>query len=437
MTHDFCWFTSSIGFPDFFSTNGKSRELADFFLKFADAADAGRTYKEAKALFGDLDPAQVETKKAAFQEFGLLYVFPRSNQISLTPAGRQLRAILATPTTRAMRRKMVLELLCACLCRYQFSNPLPVGGHRYRDRTDSTDVLPYAAFYRIILTLDGYVTESELRQVVFGIRTMSQVSEAIQHIQRTRELRRPVDMWAALPDKKGTSENLKIYFVSHATLADNIIVKSDSKVHGFPEPAYQLTREGTEIVKKALQRTAKELGVSIDNIRAREENDLAIYFERRFAQIDMHLKLGIIPAPKVSKVADREVVLSAEEKEDLHQKLSGRKYDEGAKRLVEHHRLEAKRDPRLTKAAKNAFKIKHGRLYCEGCGFDFEAKYGKRGKEYIEAHHRVPLGTLSGVPQLLTISDLAMVCANCHRMLHRNPWISVETLRTLLKVTLE
>lgn len=74
-----------------------------------------------------------------------------------------------------------------------------------------------------------------------------------------------------------------------------------------------------------------------------------------------------------------------------------------------------------------------GRLQCEACGFDFRERYGERGCGFIEAHHTRPVHTL--MPGEKTrLADLALVCANCHRMIHaRRPWISVEELRGLLQ----
>jgi len=109
------------------------------------------------------------------------------------------------------------------------------------------------------------------------------------------------------------------------------------------------------------------------------------------------------------------------------------KYEEALKRLVQHQALETVRNRKLVSDAKSAFKREHGRLFCDVCDFDFSARYGKHGTDYIEAHHLVPMSQLSA-GTLLTIKDLAMVCANCHRMLHRTtPWISVTRLRTLLQ----
>lgn len=70
--------------------------------------------------------------------------------------------------------------------------------------------------------------------------------------------------------------------------------------------------------------------------------------------------------------------------------------------------------------------------FCEVCSFDFEKKYGQRGKDYIEAHHKTPISKLEG-PITVTIDDLSMVCSNCHRMLHRPPWITVEELREIIE----
>ncbi len=59
-----------------------------------------------------------------------------------------------------------------------------------------------------------------------------------------------------------------------------------------------------------------------------------------------------------------------------------------------------------------------GDLTCEVCGFDFESAYGALGAGYIEVHHLTPVHLLS--PGTKTkLDDLALLCANCHRMAHR------------------
>jgi hypothetical protein len=74
-----------------------------------------------------------------------------------------------------------------------------------------------------------------------------------------------------------------------------------------------------------------------------------------------------------------------------------------------------------------------GKLACEVCGFDFHATYGELGRIVAECHHLVPLSELTE-SKLTRLEDLAIVCANCHRMLHRgSPWKTVEELKKIIK----
>lgn len=73
------------------------------------------------------------------------------------------------------------------------------------------------------------------------------------------------------------------------------------------------------------------------------------------------------------------------------------------------------------------------RLVCDvvGCGFDFEKVYGELGKDFMEVHHRFQLGKAPKAGRKYTASDLAIVCSNCHRMIHRNG--QCRDVETLLK----
>ena len=72
------------------------------------------------------------------------------------------------------------------------------------------------------------------------------------------------------------------------------------------------------------------------------------------------------------------------------------------------------RKPKLRAAA---IKI-HG-TSCLACGFNFETAYGVHGKNYIEVHHIVPISTLEEPSTIDPRHDLAVLCSNCHRMVHR------------------
>ena len=57
---------------------------------------------------------------------------------------------------------------------------------------------------------------------------------------------------------------------------------------------------------------------------------------------------------------------------------------------------------------------------CQACGFNFEEAYGKLGKEYIEAHHLIPISDLKkGEIRKTSEKDFATFCSNCHRMIHK------------------
>ena len=93
-----------------------------------------------------------------------------------------------------------------------------------------------------------------------------------------------------------------------------------------------------------------------------------------------------------------------------------------------HKRTE--RNPRLARDAK----AYHGDT-CQVCGFNFGERFGELGLGYIEAHHLTPFAQLQGRPtQLDPRTDFAVLCPNCHRMLHRRtPPLLPRELRSLLR----
>jgi len=102
-------------------------------------------------------------------------------------------------------------------------------------------------------------------------------------------------------------------------------------------------------------------------------------------------------------------------------------------RLVARLHTVPERSRAIVSKKKAAFLKTHGRLFCEACGFSFSDKYGARGDGFIECHHTKPVHTLS--PNEKTkLTDLALLCANCHRMVHvTSPWLSMDELKETIK----
>jgi 5-methylcytosine-specific restriction protein A len=87
------------------------------------------------------------------------------------------------------------------------------------------------------------------------------------------------------------------------------------------------------------------------------------------------------------------------------------------------------RNAAIVKRKKATCLKQYGQLRCEGCGFDFEVTYGKRGGGFIECHHTKPVSELTAGEKTRLV-DLVLLCANCHRMVHASrPWWTIEELR--------
>jgi len=85
--------------------------------------------------------------------------------------------------------------------------------------------------------------------------------------------------------------------------------------------------------------------------------------------------------------------------------------------FVLHRRREQKLRRRKIEIAMAANK---GRLVCEvpNCGFDFVERYGQLGQGYAQVHHKIPISSAPAKGMKVALGDLAIVCANCHVMIH-------------------
>ncbi|UQS87722.1 HNH endonuclease [Pseudomonas chlororaphis subsp. piscium] len=101
---------------------------------------------------------------------------------------------------------------------------------------------------------------------------------------------------------------------------------------------------------------------------------------------------------------------------------------EEGKVLTRVHRVR-ERDKKLVKHKKDEALKKHGELKCEACDFNFSKTYGADIEGIIDIHHTKPLHTLQPGDKT-KLTDLALLCANCHRVVHsRRKWLSVAEVK--------
>lgn len=105
--------------------------------------------------------------------------------------------------------------------------------------------------------------------------------------------------------------------------------------------------------------------------------------------------------------------------------------EEGALILRWHKSRERSSD--LARKKREEVIRKTGKLACEVCEFDFSVQYGSHGLGFIEVHHKKMVSQLKP-GEKTKLSDLAAVCPNCHRMLHKGkPLLSLDELRRMLR----
>ena len=147
-------------------------------------------------------------------------------------------------------------------------------------------------------------------------------------------------------------------------------------------------------------------------------------------EISEKLAPMIFSSPQIAEVLEapsEEFVPDAPPASQAKVTLTELSATEAERKLVSHYRIE--RSDKLRKAKVDLVLKKHGKILCENCEFSFEKKYGARGKGFIEVHHIQPLAAL--LPNVVTkLSDLMLLCSNCHRMVHRKkPLLTPEALK--------
>jgi len=176
-------------------------------------------------------------------------------------------------------------------------------------------------------------------------------------------------------------------------------------------------------------------GVETYRVKALWERSVLLPVSNRHLLIPRAVKGGIgqsnvwFAAQKESEQIVRRVIkLINEGSTDLPDVDQVTSMVEGNPRLVAHLRRE--RNATLVKMKKAEALKATGKLCCEICGFDFKLFYGAIGEGFCEVHHLLPLSKADGIVET-DLKDLAIVCSNCHRIIHRS--VPMSTIGAVAK----
>ena len=126
----------------------------------------------------------------------------------------------------------------------------------------------------------------------------------------------------------------------------------------------------------------------------------------------------------IQMVVARDILAS-----NVEEANQGEMYREGKRILVLTNKHE--RNPNLRTAS-----IKVHGTRCQVCDFSFVETYGNHGEGFIEVHHLYPVSKYVDEVSVNPSVDMAVVCSNCHRMIHRNPEkpLSLEEIQHIVAV---
>jgi putative restriction endonuclease len=144
----------------------------------------------------------------------------------------------------------------------------------------------------------------------------------------------------------------------------------------------------------------------------------------------IHVPQGwqFVGAFRVSEIQEAYVSLSpmASSSTLVREQYEDAMYPEGGRSYVTH--LMAERSAAVVRDLKSSLT-----WICEICNQDFESRYGVR---YIEAHHKVPMSTFS-TEYLVSVTDLAMLCPNCHKAVHlymKKGAVDFEAIKSVIRL---
>lgn len=252
------WRVNSYSYPSFFSDNDKAKEAWSTFLSFFDFQE----YDKLKKYWGSfesprrLEPSALESWKATFEECGLLYVITRSNYISITPVGYQLKEFAESNDINGFVWAGINALI---------NYPLQ-GPRRARNELHGqSDLFLYRFIYSAIIELDNYLWWSELERILCRVFLTDKAIDAIKDIKRLRENPASINS-IPLPaiQRKGAFYNSLNQVCNHASMNHLIMdtVREDTPYKVFSkgesDKKIVIRPQWLPLIKRALTRDVED-----------------------------------------------------------------------------------------------------------------------------------------------------------------------------------
>jgi hypothetical protein len=244
---------NSYGYPNPFNPEPKSQEAWVTFRSFCGYEN--RPYTSLKEFWNSneaprkIDSHAVESWKATFEEFGLLYVISRSNIVTITPAGNQI-----CEAAEQRDEQGFIWIGLNLLFRYPLQGP-PRGRGRTPAHSES-DVLPYRFLLSAMRDLGDYFWWTELERVFCRVFSTSQAKVAVEAVRALRADPTSLDTFdLPVDERKGGFYNSLNQVANHAGMNHMILLQSGESDHYGPNESRRrhfINRQYLSLVSAAL-----------------------------------------------------------------------------------------------------------------------------------------------------------------------------------------
>lgn len=211
------WTVNSYAYPNPFSGSAKALDAWKTLLSFFEFEEYTKLkeYWDSSSSARRISPHALESWKATFEEFGLLYVVSRSNRITITSGGRQLFEA-AKKEDKFAFGWIGLNLLM----RYPLHGPR--AGRRGAHRL--SDIFLYRLFHALLLELDNELWWSELERIACRIFHDTEIAPALEDLKQLRASPSRIgEIDRAREQRRGGFYNSLNQVANHAGMNDLIV----------------------------------------------------------------------------------------------------------------------------------------------------------------------------------------------------------------------